>query len=309
MSKGTLISVDEFLGGLTLDFDDQDGSLYVKMLNWLKYELCDLAAGKKLTQAKTVMLPILADRTVDLPDDYVGLGKIGVCCNGRIVTLGTCNELCPPAFIEEQKKCGCETNEEAIEQVIDCIGAGQTIVSSTTNEYLPPADFRNCDPEVEVEEGGVVVKKAQCNKCGTLGSHCCTCYGGVSWGDRSLGEKYGVGTGYNYLSLYKLDEANCRIILDQSCSRLPIGSMVVLEYYSLDGAENLDFFPKYMAKGLRFNLESQYYDKVQNNNLKRREKHDLYLVEKTFKWPRRRYTYTVKDIINLRHKHTVYGVR
>jgi hypothetical protein len=43
---------------------------------------------------KTVHLPMLANKAINLPSDYVKYVKIGICINGRIVTLGLDDSLC-----------------------------------------------------------------------------------------------------------------------------------------------------------------------------------------------------------------------
>lgn len=44
--------------------------------------------------AKTVHLEMLPNKAVNLPSDYIKYVKIGICVNGRILTLGLDNSLC-----------------------------------------------------------------------------------------------------------------------------------------------------------------------------------------------------------------------
>lgn len=64
---------------------------------------------------KTVNLPISDLLTVDLPDDYVSYTAIGVCVNGRIITLTLCDEICLARKVDS---CG-QTLPEVMQKITD----------------------------------------------------------------------------------------------------------------------------------------------------------------------------------------------
>lgn len=54
----------------------------------------DLNLYVGMPNIKTVYLPVQENMTIDLPDDFVDYRAIGVCVNGRIITLSLDNSLC-----------------------------------------------------------------------------------------------------------------------------------------------------------------------------------------------------------------------
>jgi hypothetical protein len=67
---------------------------------------------------KSIVVEIDSTRIVTMPSDFVRYTKVGICRNGRIVTLSLDNELC-----KNEKACDCSTKDEADEQ-IDAIASG-----------------------------------------------------------------------------------------------------------------------------------------------------------------------------------------
>lgn len=56
-----------------------------------------------ISTTKIVSLPMLANKAVNLPSDYVKYLKVGICVNGRIITLGLDESLC---IGENYNECG-----------------------------------------------------------------------------------------------------------------------------------------------------------------------------------------------------------
>lgn len=67
---------------------------------------------------KSIVVEIDHTKTVEMPNDFVYYSKVGICRNGRIITLSLDNDLCV-----DETPCSCDTLEEA-EQQIEAIACG-----------------------------------------------------------------------------------------------------------------------------------------------------------------------------------------
>lgn len=307
-NEAGLISVKKFVKNIQLSVGDNGNKYTLQFLAWMQMEICKLEANHLLEEAKTVMLPITPMGTVDLPTDLIKLTKVGVCCNGRIVTLGVCDDLCVDD-LDKQRECGCSSKEEVIDHVVESLGITGTysvINNGEAVDYLPPADFESQVP-CPTEEA-VSPKKVICRcGCSSGSSHCCSCYNNIRYGSESLGERYGVGRGYDYIGMYKWDKPNCRIILDPLCNRLPAGSLLAVEYFG--AAENTKYIPKYMIEALEHKMYYYYYTFIKSDNSKARFSLNRYITLKSYSWPQHQHHYTAKDLVNVFYKFEIYGIK
>jgi hypothetical protein len=93
--------------------DDEASKLYVKVTRFLALALEDLAL-KTLPNVKSVILPIEDNFTINLPDDFLDIVKVGVCCHNReIKLLGRNRSLCKTSFPKPAviECCTCDKEE------------------------------------------------------------------------------------------------------------------------------------------------------------------------------------------------------
>lgn len=101
--------------------DDEATKLYTKASRFLALALEDLAL-KTLPNVKSVILPIEDNFTINLPDDFLDIVKVAVCCHNREIKLlgrnrNLCNTSFPiPAAIE---CCTCDKKEGSDETLLD----------------------------------------------------------------------------------------------------------------------------------------------------------------------------------------------
>ena len=96
---------------------DTDYKYYQRNMRLANAAFRDLALNI-VPITKSFTAEIDGTKAVDVPNDFVYYTKIGVCRNGRIITLSLDNELC-----QEEQGCGCSTQEEA-EAMMDAIANG-----------------------------------------------------------------------------------------------------------------------------------------------------------------------------------------
>lgn len=96
---------------------DTDYKYYQRNMRLANAAFRDLALNI-VPITKSFTAEIDGTKSVDVPNDFVYYTKIGVCRNGRIITLSLDNELC-----QEEQSCGCHSQEEA-EAMMDAIASG-----------------------------------------------------------------------------------------------------------------------------------------------------------------------------------------
>lgn len=67
---------------------------------------------------KSIVREIDSTKVIEMPNDFVRYTKVGICRNGRIITLSLDDELCA-----EEVSCDCDSEEEA-DAAIDAIATG-----------------------------------------------------------------------------------------------------------------------------------------------------------------------------------------
>jgi hypothetical protein len=96
---------------------DTDYKYYQRNMRLANAAFRDLALNI-VPVTKSFIVEIDGTKAVDVPNDFVYYTKIGVCRNGRIITLSLDNELC-----QEEQSCGCQSQEEA-EAMMEAIANG-----------------------------------------------------------------------------------------------------------------------------------------------------------------------------------------
>jgi hypothetical protein len=96
---------------------DTDYKYYQRNMRLANAAFRDLALNI-VPITKSFVAEVDSTKVVEVPNDFVYYTKIGVCRNGRIITLSLDSELC-----QEEQSCGCGTVEEA-EVMMDAIANG-----------------------------------------------------------------------------------------------------------------------------------------------------------------------------------------
>lgn len=101
--------------------DDEASKLYTKVTRFLGLALEDLSL-KILPNIKSVILPIQDNFTINLPDDFLDIVKVGVCChNKQIKVLGRNHKLCKTSFPKTPviECCTCDKEEDSEHTLTD----------------------------------------------------------------------------------------------------------------------------------------------------------------------------------------------
>lgn len=95
--------------------DDEASKLYTKVTRFLALALEDLSL-KMMPNVKSIILPIEDNFTVNLPEDFLDIVKVGVCCHNRqIKVLGRNHKLCKTSFPKPAviECCTCDKSEDS----------------------------------------------------------------------------------------------------------------------------------------------------------------------------------------------------
>jgi len=208
----------------------------------------------KFNAPKSVfMIPV--NGVIDLPEDFIRLVKVGICCNGKIITIGHCDAICPPKEVQKSY-CNCETVEEACEQVASMLGSQITpsAVQSVHDNpnYLPPTEY-----DLLVTNKEALGTKPGCS-CGVSNCQRCVCFHGCEWSGSGIGERYGAGHGYDFLGFYRYDRENCQLIFCEDF-RLPQSGTLIIEYIPSTASGGLELFPLQWWDYLENYALSRYY--------------------------------------------------
>jgi len=109
-----LVTLDYIVRNVLAQMEESSMRRYQTFLQYAVRGMRELTLQSGNSQAlKIKHLPMLPNKAVNLPSDYVKYMKIGICVNGRVVTLGLDETLC---LNDNYSECG-DPLEIAIENV------------------------------------------------------------------------------------------------------------------------------------------------------------------------------------------------
>ena len=203
--------------------DDEASKLYTKVSRFLGLALEDLSL-KVLPNIKSAALTINDNLTIDLPDDFLEVSKVGVCCGNReIRLLGRNHDLCKAAFPKPPAIQCCTCDKEETD-------------STTAQACCPACTFHNFS-----SVGGVGYRDSFL-----------TGYGGYLYGYQPKQQFIG-GT-------YDIDLHNNRLLLGDGCNVSP-GSMLVVEYSAALSGKGFVLIPRKARTTLMYKTAHLIRDK------------------------------------------------
>ena len=238
--------------------DDEAKTLYVRVSRFLRLALQELHLYLIPKAIKSVILEVNSNMTVDLPQDFQTLSKVGVCCDdGRIRLIGRQDDKCIPGK----------------EPLFDC-----------------------CD--CENENADATSSKTCCASCTFHNVNCEESIGSFSeryFGLRGpyVNYMYGITPKMWSNGTYRMDERNSRLIMGSGTDVYP-GAEIMIEYNAALSDDQYDLIPKKAVPVLMYKTASMIKaDK--NPNAAEREfqqfKIHYRLLKKTYE------TYTLEDYV------------
>jgi hypothetical protein len=112
-----MVKIDKIIRDSCERDGDTDYKYYQRNMRLANAAFRDLALNI-VPITKSFVAEVDSTKVVEVPNDFVYYTKIGVCRNGRIITLSLDSELC-----QEEQSCGCHSQEEA-EAMMDAIANG-----------------------------------------------------------------------------------------------------------------------------------------------------------------------------------------
>jgi len=108
------VTLDYIVKNVIAQLEESSLRRYQTYLQYAIRGVRELTLGSANSQSlKIKQLPMLSNKAINLPSDYVSYSKVGVCVNGRVVVLGLDKTLCLNAA---QDECG-DPLEIAMENV------------------------------------------------------------------------------------------------------------------------------------------------------------------------------------------------
>ena len=238
--------------------DDEAKTLYVKVSRFLRLAVQELHLYLIPKAIKSVVLEVNSNMTLDLPQDFQTLSKVGVCCDdGRIRLIGRQDDRCIPGQ----------------EPVFDCCECENELATATTpTACCASCTFHNvnCDQSIDSFTER---------------------YLGLS--GPFVNYLYGMTPKMWRSGTYRMDERNNRLIMGDGTDVYP-GAEIVIEYNAALSDEQFDLIPKKAVPALMYKTASMVKaDK--NPGAAEREfqqfKIHYRLLKKTYE------TYTLEDYV------------
>lgn len=187
--------------------DPQALSKYVKVAKGLMIALDDLNLHT-FPRIKTARLIVKDNLTVDLPEDFVAISKVGLCCdNGNIQPIIRNTNLCPPKEEEKFFKC-CDCKKET-------------------------------DDEGNIDEE----KSESCHRCTFYNYSISSTYGSVDYPYTYSKYYFGYKPNMYVAGSYDLDEVNQRLIIGTGC-QVEQGTEIIVEYNAANDDDSYMMIPK-----------------------------------------------------------------
>lgn len=189
--------------------DDEAVKYYTKVGRFLGLVLDDLSL-KIIPNVKSVLLPINDNFTVDLPEDFHEISKVGVCCEGTrtIRLLGRDHSLCKQSFKNEPS--------------IQCCTCPKTEEDEDTSQ-----DDESCCPACTFHNFRLVNS--------VYGGHYLFNYGGYLYGYNPT-KQFTTGT-------YDVDYKENRLLLGDGCD-VKAGNDLVVEYMAVLEGDGYRLIPR-----------------------------------------------------------------
>lgn len=138
--------LDTVVRDICLYLGDVDSKrLYVPVSRMLKHALNEMEIHMSPT-VKSVILPVLQDMTVDVPNDIEAITKVGICCGGEIQIIGRNDKLCLPEKEKFFQCCDCDKTANTNTQgEVDMCNSNCSCDACTFHNVVPSAIFNGWD--------------------------------------------------------------------------------------------------------------------------------------------------------------------